>query len=141
MKNHKLKIIIAVITVSFFWGCSTINTLDTTQKECFDRKKSSVFREDRILVFHAAEEVLKDLGFRIYHRDISKGRIYARSPELLPMLGLGEKVGVYVIYLDDEFTKVDVVLQKVFLLNFGYNDWRDKILNEINKYLKSLSEI
>ncbi len=122
-------------------GCASVNTLDTIRAKHPQKKKASVFREKRFLVFDAAQGVLRELGFIIYYQNSSSGRIYARSRELLPMLGLGEKVGVYIIYLEEDFTKVEVIVQKAFFLNLGYNDWRDKILKKISEYLKNLNKL
>lgn len=141
MNIQKLLLIGIFWTVLTLEGCATINTLDTIHADYPQSKKTSVFREKRFLVFDAAQQVLGELGFTIYYQNSSSGRIYARSKELLPMLGLGEKVGVYVIYLEEDFTKVEVVVQKAFFLNLGYNDWRDKILKKINEYLKILKKL
>ena len=124
-------------------GCATVNTLDTTRTRLPERVKSCSFSYSYKEVFQAAKEACQDLKLSIYAEDEKEGRIYAKSSwrwvsVLLTQgtFGFGEKVGIYVTALDELDTRVEVVLQRASLLDVGYADWREKILELIKERLE-----
>lgn len=124
-------------------GCASINTLDRTRTEFPDRVKTTVFDASYSEVFTAAKKACQDLKLTVYSEDEAQGKIYARSSLrwLLILIswgsmGFAEKVGIYLTKVDTDSTRVEVAIQKTFLGDIGYADWRDRILASIAANLK-----
>lgn len=133
-----------VIALAFiaFAGCATVNTLDDVRYEFPERVKSSVYSAPYDEVYSAVKKACEDLGVKIYSEDKELGRIYAHSSPrwgsvlLTGIFGYGEKVGIYIIDIDDKYTVVDVVVQKRTATDLGHVDWRQKLLEKVGDNLK-----
>jgi len=140
MKTPLFRLITLFALILLISACSTVNTLDTTREERPHRKKSSMFNYSYDEVFNAAQAACKELGLRIYHQDKNKGQIYAKSVVRwfgLIFIGYGEKVAIYIIPVEQDYIQTEVVVQKIYLLSIGYVDWRDRILNTMDKILEN----
>ena len=141
MKRPVFHLLIGLALILLACGCATVNTLDETRSKEPSRVELAVFNHTADKVYEAAKKACTDLKLHIYHEDRQEGKIYAWShlrwsSLLLIQLGYGEKVGVYVTPLDASKTKVEVVVQKRFLADAGFSDWRKKILAVIEGNLK-----
>lgn len=136
------KVMLLLIAGLLLSGCATMGSLDSIKKSSDKRVASEVFNYPKGKVFQAAKLAVADAGLGIQMANEDEGKIYAKSAAKMTQLfwtgtGYGEYVGVYLIPIDENSTKVDVVVQKNYLLDIGYTDYRNIIMNNIRTILKS----
>lgn len=142
MKKNILLASLSLILLTYFCGCASVDSLDKTREEFPHRVKSSVYAASYNDVYNAVKKTCQEMGIKIYSEDKELGRIYGQSSPrwgsvlLTGIFGYGEKVGIYIIDIDEKYTIVDIVVQKSTVTDVGHVDWREKILKKIGENLK-----
>ena len=93
-------------------------------------------------VYTAAKLACLDLGLAIESESQAEGKIYARTTANMAKIfmfgtGYGESVGIYLTTIEEKKTKVEVVTQKTYKLDWGFKDYRGNLLNLIRTHLQT----
>ena len=138
MKNF----LIFILSIFFISGCATTASLDRTRINAPERLKGDVLNYSFDEVYKASKMAILNLGLALD----SEGKkdkvtvLYAKSTaDLMKVLAFGdahgEMMGIYITPISEKQTKVDVAIQKQYLLDLGYKDYRGLVINQIKTIL------
>lgn len=139
----KVILLSSALLLSFVLSsCATVGTLNGVRKSGDKRVVKEIFPYPKDKVFKAAKIAVADAGLGIQMANEEQGKIYAKSAAKMTQLfwtgtGYGEFVGVYLTPIEENKTQVEVVIQKSYLLDIGYTDYRNIIMNNIRTQLSS----
>lgn len=133
--------LITVLYLSFILSsCATVGSLNGVRQKGDRRVIREVFLYPKDKVWKAVKIAVADAGLGIQMVNETEGKIYAKSPLKMTQFmwtgtGMGEFIGVYVTSIEENKTQVEIVIQKSYLLDIGYTDYRNIVMNNIRTQL------
>lgn len=139
----KMGFVILFLGIFVIFGCATTKSLDKTWEHTPDRLKAETLNYSFDKVYKAAKMAILNLGLALD----SEGKkeettvLYAKSTANMTKIfmfgtGYGEMMGIYITPVSENKTNIDVAIQKKYLLDWGYKDYRGLVINQIKTILE-----
>ncbi|MBI3318470.1 MAG: hypothetical protein HYZ90_04895 [Candidatus Omnitrophica bacterium] len=123
-------------------GCATTGSLDDTRLKAPARVMSDTYEAPFGEVYTATKLACLDLGLAVENESQTQGKIYARTTANMAKIfwfgtGYGESIGIYLTPIEENQTRVEIVTQKTYKLDWGYKDYRGNLISLIRTHLNA----